>query len=174
MARLLVVEDNPTTSRVLSLYLSGAGHRVREAATLAEAVFEAAMFHPEVIVLSAACSAESVLQLLAETKRWDLRPKVVLTALRGNEEECRELLKAGVCDYVIKSSYFQNTLIEKVNQALTQREADLPPGKPLDPDLPSFKPKELRDQNPPIPVHLAFNRRKSRRSWPPGGPGGSV
>ncbi len=174
MARLLVVEDNPTTARVLSLYLSGAGHRVREASSPAEALFEADVFQPEVIVLSASIPNESILQLLSESKEWEIRPKVVLTALRGNECDCQELLKAGVSDYVVKSSYFQNSLIEKVNRALADQNEDWSVGGPMNLERPLFKFRDRRGRGPQIPIHSAYDRRKADRSRTPKRPGGSA
>jgi len=161
MARLLVVEDNPTTSKLLSLYLSGAGHRVKQAFTPAEAIFEADEFKPEVIVLSTSMPSESLLDLITRSKDWNLRPKVVLTALRGNECDCRELLKAGASDYIVKSNYFQNNLIDKVNQALVRNERDWSVRGPMNLEQPLFKYRDRRGRGPQIPVHAAYDRRKA-------------
>lgn len=174
MARLLVVEDNPTTSRVLCLYLSGAGHRVREAASLAEGVFEAVMFQPEVIVLSASSPPEAILQFMAESRKWEIQPKVVLTALRGNETGCQELLKAGVSDYVVKSSFFQNTLIEKVDQALAGQETEVSVPAALDPERPLLNLQDRPGKTARLPVQTGFAPRKSGRKWPPKGSRGLI
>ena len=144
MARLLVVEDNPTTSRNLSLYLSSAGHQVLEASSAAEAASAADIFQPEIIILSTGIQAEALVDFMTRCKSWECRPKVVLTALRGNECACQELLKAGASDFVIKSRYFQNNLIDKINHTLTAKDSDWQMRGPLTLEQPLFKFRDRR------------------------------
>ena len=163
MARLLVVEDNPSTARNMSLYLSGDGHQVMEASSAAQAA-AADAFQPQIVILSTDIPRDDLVGLMAKLKTWEPNPKVVLTALRGNECACRELLKAGASDYVIKSRFFQNNLIDKINHALTAINPDLQLRGPLSMEQPLFKFRDRRGQGPQIPVHAAFDRRKGGRA----------
>ena len=163
MARLLIVEDNPSTARNMSLYLSGAGHQVLEASSADQAA-AADVFQPDIVILSTAIPRDDLVGLMAKCKTWECNPKVVLTALRGNECACQELLKAGASDYVIKSTYFQNNLIDKISQALTAMNPDLQVRGSASPERPLFKFRDRRGQGPQIPVHAAFDRRKGGRA----------
>ncbi|MGH3071803.1 MAG: response regulator [Gaiellaceae bacterium] len=96
---VLVVDDERGLRLLCRVNLELEGHRVREAATLAEARLELELETPDVVLLDLHVGADDGLELLDEIQALDLPTRVVL--LSGSSEVGPEL-RARVSDVVGK------------------------------------------------------------------------
>jgi two-component system KDP operon response regulator KdpE len=98
---VLVVDDDLQLRRFLRTTLSGHGHAVAEAGTVAEALAAIARVHPTVILLDLGLpdgDGLAVLRALAP----DNRPPVIVLSARGQEGDKVTALDAGAEDYLTK------------------------------------------------------------------------
>ncbi len=104
---ILVVEDNPDILRYLVLLLEQAGHRVRPAATLAEAVDAAGSGPIDVLLSDIGLPDGSGLELL-QTLRSD-RPSLPAVAFSGfgSDDDVRHSLEAGFAAHLTKPLDFR-------------------------------------------------------------------
>lgn len=96
---VLVVDDERGLRLLCRVNLELEGHRVREAATLAEARRELELQTPDVVLLDVHVGADDGLELLDEIEALDLPTRVVL--LSGTSEVSPEL-RERVADVVGK------------------------------------------------------------------------
>ncbi len=101
MARILVVDDDPSLLKVLRIGLVAKGHDVLTAATGEEGLSKAALHVPEVIVLDLGLPDIDGLEVVSQVREWSLVPIVVLSA-SGQEERKVAALDRGADDYVTK------------------------------------------------------------------------
>lgn len=101
VARVLVVEDDPTVSEVIEGYLTRAGHEVTTATTLATAVREADRRRPDVAVLDVMLPDGSGLDVCAVLRRGGTCAVIVLSAL-GSAGDRIAGLEVGADDYLGK------------------------------------------------------------------------
>jgi two-component system KDP operon response regulator KdpE len=100
-ARILVVDDEPQILRALTTNLRGAGYDVTTAASVEEALAEAAMRQPDAVILDLLLPDGSGTDVCRELRRWTDVPVIVLSAV-GDETEKIAALDAGADDYVTK------------------------------------------------------------------------
>jgi two-component system KDP operon response regulator KdpE len=100
-ALVLVVDDEPPIRRFLRAALDGAGYRLAEAATGEEALREAAMRSPDIVLLDLGLPDLDGVELTRRLREWSTVPIVVLSA-RGQEGDKIAALDAGADDYVTK------------------------------------------------------------------------
>ena len=115
-SRILVVEDNPTTSRTLKLFLDAEGYRVRcalngseAAAALAEATFDLILLDlmlPDIDGLS-----------LCRTLRQNSNVPIVMLTARTAQDEIVEGLEAGADDYISKP-FGSKELLARIRRCL--------------------------------------------------------
>jgi len=103
-APILVVDDNPTNAKLLSLLLTGEGHEVRVAASASQALAVLAGWSPRLILMDVQLPD---MDGLALTRKLRADPStrgvrivaVTAFAMRGDEDKARE---AGCDDYLAK------------------------------------------------------------------------
>ena len=100
-SRILVVDDEPQILRALQTNLRGAGYDVTTAASVEEALVEAAMRLPDAVILDLLLPDGSGTDVCRELRRWTDVPVIVLSAV-GDEKEKVAALDAGADDYVTK------------------------------------------------------------------------
>ncbi|HSR96225.1 MAG TPA: response regulator [Kofleriaceae bacterium] len=101
MTTILVVDDDHQLRRFLRTTLSGHGHAVSEAGSVAEALDAIARVQPSVILLDLGLpdgDGLTVLRALAP----DNRPPVIVLSARGQEGDKVTALDAGAEDYLTK------------------------------------------------------------------------
>jgi two-component system KDP operon response regulator KdpE len=98
---VLVVDDEPQILRALQTMLRGAGYEVFTASTAAAALAEAAIRHPEAIILDLVLPDGNGTDVCRELRAWSSVPVIVLSAV-GDEREKVAALDAGADDYVTK------------------------------------------------------------------------
>src|SRR5690348_14351661 len=125
-ANVLVVEDEPQIQELLAVNLEHAGHRVRRAASAAEAEAAIRAALPDVVVLDWMPPGESGLSL-ARRLRGDARtrdlPILMLTA-RAMENDKISGLEAGADDYLTKP-FSPRELYARIKAVLRRRAPQL-------------------------------------------------
>jgi two-component system, OmpR family, KDP operon response regulator KdpE len=101
MARVLVVDDDPSLLRVLRVGLRARGHEVSVASNGEQGISQAALLSPDVIVLDLGLPDVDGLTVCRRIRSWSDVPIVVLSA---NDAEDRKVaaLNEGADDYVTK------------------------------------------------------------------------
>ncbi|MER6129147.1 response regulator transcription factor [Streptomyces sp. NPDC001795] len=101
MKRVLVVDDDPTVSEVVSGYLTRAGFAVDVAADGPSAVAGATAQPPDLVVLDLMLPGMDGLEVCRRIREAGPLPVIMLTA-RGDEEDRILGLEVGADDYVTK------------------------------------------------------------------------
>jgi two-component system KDP operon response regulator KdpE len=116
LARLLLVEDEPTQMEFYRRFLAESGHEVRAASTGREAIELAKSFCPSVVVLDLVLPdmdvSETISRLLAECGR----PKIVINT---NYESFRMDFRCWGADAFVVKSSDPSELIFTVKQVLS-------------------------------------------------------
>ncbi len=101
--KLLVVEDDPDTLEMLTVYFSQEGYFVATARTGTEAL-EAATHEPgfDVVLLDLFIPDIGGLEVLAEITRDAPGPSVILLTALADKEVAHDALRLGAFDYILK------------------------------------------------------------------------
>lgn len=134
MAKLLVVEDNPTNMKLAVLLLEQAGHTVITAIDAEAGLLLARDEQPQLILMDIQLPGIDGLEATAQLKRSDVTrdiPVIALTALAMQGDE--ERIRAAGCDgYIAKPLRYQDFLATvAAHLARTGRPAAPPPPDPL-------------------------------------------
>lgn len=98
---ILVIDDELQIRRLLRVTLEGAGYRVREAATAALGLNEAAVRRPDAVILDLGLPDADGLDVLRRLREWSGLPVLILS-VRGEETQKIAALDAGADDYLTK------------------------------------------------------------------------
>ncbi|MFI5036224.1 MAG: response regulator transcription factor [Acidimicrobiales bacterium] len=101
MARVLVIDDDPSLLRALRLGLQAGGHEVLTAATGEEGMSLTALHAPDVVVLDLGLPDVNGMSVAERVRGWSDVPIIVLSAT-GNEKAKVSALDTGADDYVTK------------------------------------------------------------------------
>jgi two-component system, OmpR family, response regulator ResD len=101
MAKVLVVDDDPTVAEVVVAYLDRAGFDTRHVGDGAEAIGYAATFDPDLVVLDLMLPGLDGVEVCRRLRATSEVPVVMLTAL-GAEADRVLGLEVGADDYVTK------------------------------------------------------------------------
>lgn len=127
-ARVLVVDDEPTLLRALSINLRAHGWDVVTAADGRSALRAAADQHPDVVVLDLGLPDLDGTEVIAGLRGWTTVPIVVLSARQHGEDKV-EALDLGADDFVTKP-FAMNELMARLRAAV-RRSTSLDAGQPL-------------------------------------------
>jgi two-component system phosphate regulon response regulator PhoB len=125
-ATILVVEDEPQVQELVAVNLEHAGHRVRRAATAAEAEKSIREELPDAVILDWMLPDDSGLSLtrrLRENQRTRELPLLMLTA-RAMEQDKISGLEAGADDYLTKP-FSPKELAARIQAVLRRRAPQL-------------------------------------------------
>jgi len=114
--RILVVEDDDTTARTLSLYLERAGYEVECVGDGQRALDRAREVPPDLLVLDLMLPGRSGLDVCRQLRRSTAVPIVMLTA-RTTEDDRVRGLDLGADDYVAKP-FSPRELVSRVRAVL--------------------------------------------------------
>ncbi len=114
--RILVVEDNPTTSRTLKLFLDAEGYQVRCALSGREAAAALAAETFDLVMLDLMLPDIDGLSLCRTLRQNSAVPIVMLTA-RTTQDEIVEGLEAGADDYIGKP-FGSKELLARIRRCL--------------------------------------------------------
>ncbi|WP_039947218.1 response regulator transcription factor [Streptomyces sp. NRRL S-118] len=124
MRKILVVDDDPTVSEVVTGYLERAGFAVARAAGGPEALRSAAAQRPDLVVLDLMLPGMDGLEVCRALRERGPVPVIMLTA-RGDEEDRVLGLEVGADDYVTKP-FSPRELVLRVESVLRRSTAPVP------------------------------------------------
>jgi DNA-binding NtrC family response regulator len=116
--RALVVDDDQATCRMIELGLKADGHAVAIARNVQEAIEQAQLFEPEVVLTDLNMGRASGLDLCRNfADSWPDVPVIVVTAF-GSLDSAVEAMRAGAYDFITKPFDIQalTLLVERANQ----------------------------------------------------------
>jgi two-component system KDP operon response regulator KdpE len=118
-ARILIVDDEPQIRRFLRTSLDAHGFEVVEADNGKEAIRQATVEKPDVIVLDLGLPDMEGLEVIKRLREWSAVPIIVLTA-RNREPDKVEALDGGADDYLTKP-FGMGELMARIRAALRHR-----------------------------------------------------
>jgi two-component system KDP operon response regulator KdpE len=127
LARVLVVDDEKQIRRVLETALPGHGYAVTSAASGFEALNQAAIVHPDLVVLDLGLPDLDGTEIIRRLREWTGVPIIVLS-VREDENDKIKALDAGADDYVTKP-FRMGELLARMRVAL--RRAARPEAEPV-------------------------------------------
>jgi two-component system response regulator VicR len=128
--RVLVVDDDPTVSEVVSDYLRSAGFIVDHVADGFAAIEAEARISPDLIVLDRMLPGIDGIEACRRIRATSATPIILLTAL-GSEEERVRGLEAGADDYLTKP-FSPRELVLRVQSILRRSLTEFAPESELD------------------------------------------
>jgi two-component system, OmpR family, KDP operon response regulator KdpE len=99
--KILVVDDEAAIRRLLKVSLKSQGYTVVEAANGREGIEQAAMSHPELILLDLGLPDMDGQKVIKAIREWSRVPIIILT-VRDSEIDKVSLLDSGANDYITK------------------------------------------------------------------------
>ena len=122
-AKILIIEDDPDTARLVGLYLRREGHRVLSASDGVDGLRQARVSRPDLIVLDLMLPGMGGMEICRELRDESAVPIVMLTA-RVEEADMLGGLESGADDYVTKP-FSPRVLVARIKAVLrrTAREA---------------------------------------------------
>jgi len=101
-ARILVVDDDQATRRLIALGLRGSGHEVTAVSTVAEATETARRFDPQIVLTDLNMTGGTGIDLCRQFgDSWPDVPIIVVTAF-GSMTSAIEAMRAGAYDFITK------------------------------------------------------------------------
>lgn len=100
--RILIVDDDESNLRLLTMRLASEGFDVDSAMTGAEALDKMMTFEPQIILLDIQMPVMSGIDVLNELKKKNVRVPVVMMTAYGSESVAVEAFAKGAADYLIK------------------------------------------------------------------------
>jgi two-component system, OmpR family, KDP operon response regulator KdpE len=126
---VLVVEDEPQVMRFLRATLPAHGYRVLEATTGQQALLEAALRAPDLVLLDLGLPDLDGVEVARRLREWSTVPLIVLSA-RGQERDKIEALDAGADDYLTKP-FGVGELLARMRVALRNAARAASGGEPI-------------------------------------------
>jgi len=105
----LIVDDEAQIRRFLRVSLEANGYTVREVVTGKDALSEAAILRPDLIILDLGLPDRDGLEVLRRLREWSSTPIIVLS-VKGQDRDKIAALDAGADDYVTKPFSVQELL----------------------------------------------------------------
>jgi len=98
---VLIIDDEPPIRKFLRATLAAHGYRINEAASGKDALIQAGMQPPDVVILDLGLPDVDGLDVTRQLREWTTVPIIVLSA-RGQETDKIAALDAGADDYLTK------------------------------------------------------------------------
>jgi len=122
MAKVLVIDDDPSLLRALRLGLCAGGHEVASATNGEQGISQAALVSPDVIVLDLGLPDVDGLTVCRRIRQWSDVPIVVLSATDAEDRKVAAL-DGGADDYVTKP-FGMAELEARIRTAIRHRRTD--------------------------------------------------
>jgi len=122
MKTILIVEDEPTLQKTMSLALTQEGYDVKNALDGEIGLKLAKEIKPDLILLDLILPKVDGFEALEELKNNDITkeiPIIVLTNLESTQEIERALVM-GATTYLVKANYDLKDIIQKIKETLKQ------------------------------------------------------
>jgi two-component system KDP operon response regulator KdpE len=118
-ARILVVDDEIEIRRLLKVALTAYGYYIDEAASGQEGLAQAAIFHPDLIILDMSLPDQDGLEVTRKLREWTKVPIIILS-VREQEQDKIQALDEGADDYVTKP-FNMGELLARIRVALRNK-----------------------------------------------------
>lgn len=128
MAKVLVIDDDPSLLRALRLGLQARGHEVVTATTGEQGITQTAVAAPDIVVLDLGLPDIDGLQVSRRIREWSEVPILVLSAI-GDEDRKVRALDGGADDYVTKP-FGMGELEARIRAALRHRKVSVDENEP--------------------------------------------
>jgi len=129
---VLVVDDEPTITELVSRYLQRAGYDTEIASDGAKAIDAAAAIHPDLIVLDVKLPRVDGLEVMRRLRaEQGTRPAVILLSGRDRDVDRVVGLRSGADDYVVKP-FSPAELVARVEAVLRRAKPAPPREAPLE------------------------------------------
>ncbi|MGA2298101.1 MAG: response regulator [FCB group bacterium] len=99
--KILVIDDEPQIRKFLRISLESHSYQIIEAETGKDGLVQAAMNHPDIIILDLGLPDEDGLNILKQLREWSSIPVIVLS-VRNSEQDKIMALDNGADDFVTK------------------------------------------------------------------------
>jgi len=123
VARVLIVDDDPSLIRALRVSLRAMGHEVVVAQNGEQGISQVALTSPDVVVLDLGLPDINGLEVCTRIREWSEVPIIILSA-SGTEDRKVAALNGGADDYVTKP-FGMAELEARIRTALRHRQTDL-------------------------------------------------
>ncbi|MGB2868035.1 MAG: response regulator [Bacteroidota bacterium] len=117
---ILVVDDESQMRRLLQMTLESAGFKVHATASGSETLQQAALVHPEAVILDLGLPDMDGLEVLRRIREWATFPIIILS-VRNSEEDIVAALDGGADDYLTKP-FRTGELLARVRNAIRHRQ----------------------------------------------------
>jgi two-component system KDP operon response regulator KdpE len=128
VARILVIDDDPSLLRALRLALRAGGHEVFTATSGEQGILQTAASSPDVVILDLGLPDTDGVEVCRRIREWSEVPILVLSAI-GSDERKVSALDGGADDYVTKP-FSMPELEARIRTALRHRAASSDDGSP--------------------------------------------
>jgi len=115
-ARILVIDDEVEIRRLLKVALTAYGYDIGEVANGQEGLAQAALFHPDLLILDMSLPDLDGLEVIRRLREWSKVPVIILS-VREQEQDKIQALEEGADDYVTKP-FSMGELIARIRVAL--------------------------------------------------------
>jgi len=115
-ARILVIDDDPEIRRMLHVALSAHGYSLTESSSAREGINQAAIFHPDLVVLDLGLPDLDGMTVIKRLREWTRIPIIVLS-VRERESDKISALDAGADDYLTKP-FSMGELLARIRVAM--------------------------------------------------------
>ena len=130
MARILIIDDDPSLSRAMRVGLESEGYDITTAANGERGVSQAAISAPDIVVLDLGLPDMDGLEVSRRIRQWSDVPIIILSAV-GAESRKIDALDGGANDYVTKP-FSMGELEARIRAALRNRPSDAPEQGPTE------------------------------------------
>jgi two-component system KDP operon response regulator KdpE len=128
VARVLVIDDDPSLLRALRVGLEADGHDVTTAVNGERGIAQTALVSPDIVVLDLGLPDMDGLEVSQRIRQWSDVPIIILSAT-GTEHRKIEALDGGANDYVTKP-FSMGELEARIRAVLRSRPSDAPDQMP--------------------------------------------
>ncbi len=122
--RILLVEDDRATTRLLERRLEQQGVRFNIARSANDALLMMEMEEYNLLILDYILPDMTALQLVKHIEQKFGPIPFIVTTGQGNEQIAVELMKSGALDYVVKDQNFLDFIVPIVNRAIDHVETE--------------------------------------------------
>ena len=121
--KILFIEDEKNLQEILGQALKQHGFEVKEALNGQDGLDLVAKFDPDLILLDLILPKVSGFEVLEKIKNDETTKKIPIIILTNleNSSDVQRVLELGAFDYLVKSNYSLNEIIQKIEGALDKQ-----------------------------------------------------
>lgn len=118
---ILIIEDEAPMSHVLKLKLEGVGYEVLTEIDGADGLHTAMQEHPDLILLDIIMPVLDGITMLKKLREdtWGKHVQVIMLTNLTDSKMIEESVAEGAFDYIIKSDWSLDKIVEKINKKLS-------------------------------------------------------